>query len=133
MGWFNFDKNKGDSWRRRSPTVLRSHSVILNHISCPLPLKSFFLLCFIKFNNCCCLLSESGDWDKMDKPLHPILALNTQIIFFLNVFSDGHEAATKDGDHRPFVREHPFCLFEQIPSKYKYTGNYCWQSKYPGI
>ena len=51
--------------------------------------------------------------------------------FFLNVFSDGHEAATKDGDHRPFVREHPLCLFEQIPPKYKYTGNYCWQPKIP--
>ena len=40
------------------------------------------------------------------------------MIFFLNVFSDGHEAATNDGDHRPFVREHPLSLFEQIPPKY---------------
>ena len=63
----------------------------------------------------------------------PLATLNTQIIFFLNVFSDGHEAATKDGDHRPFVREHPLCLFEQIPPKYKYTGNYCWQPKYRQI
>ena len=31
---------------------------------------------------------------------------------------------------RPFVREHPFCLLEQIPPKYKYTGNYCWQPRY---
>ena len=38
--------------------------------------------------------------------------------FFLNVFSDGHEVATKDGDHR---EEHLLCLFEQIPPKYKYT------------
>ena len=30
----------------------------------------------------------------------PLAILNTQIIFFLNVFSSGHEAATKDGDHR---------------------------------
>ena len=27
----------------------------------------------------------------------PLATLNTQIIFFLNIFSDGHEAATKDG------------------------------------
>ena len=39
--------------------------------------------------------------------------------FFLNVFSDGHETATKDGDHRPFVPEHLLCLFEQIMPKYK--------------
>ena len=37
-----------------------------------------------------------------------LATLNTQIIFFLNVFSDGHEAATKDGDH----------LFESIHSVY---------------
>ena len=60
----------------------------------------------------------------------PLAALNTQIIFFLNVFSHRHEAAAKDGDHRPFVRDHPFCLFQQISSRYKYTGNYCWQPKF---
>ena len=32
-----------------------------------------------------------------------------------------------------FVRDHPFCLFEQIPPKYKYTSNYCWQPKYHQI
>ena len=60
----------------------------------------------------------------------PLDTFGTHIIFFLNIFSNGHGAATNDGDHRPFVREHPFCLFKQIPSKYKYTGNYCWQPNY---
>ena len=27
-----------------------------------------------------------------------------------------------NGDHRPFVQEHPLCLFEQILPKYKYTN-----------
>ena len=72
-------------------------------------------------------------WEHTKYRWIPLATLNTQIIFFLNVFSDGHEAATKDGDHRPFVREHPLCLFEQILPKYKYTGIYCWQPKYRQI
>ena len=42
-------------------------------------------------------------WERIRYRWIPLATLNTQIIFFLNVFSDGHEAATKDGDHRPFV------------------------------
>ena len=49
----------------------------------------------------------------------PLATLNTQIIFFLDVFSNRHEGVTKDGDHRPFVREHLLCLFEQIIPTYK--------------
>ena len=57
-------------------------------------------------------------WEHIRYRWIPLATLNTQIIFFLNVFSDGHEVATKDGDHR---EEHLLCLFEQIPPKYKYT------------
>ena len=70
-------------------------------------------------------------WEHIRYRWIPLATLNTQIIFFLNIFSDGHEAATKDGDHRPFVREHPLCLFENIPATTT-VGNPN-TVKYPGI
>ena len=76
-------------------------------------------------------------WEHIRYCWIPLATLNTQIIFFLNVFSDGQEAATKDGvlgDHRPlFCSRATLCLSKQILPKYKYTSNYCWQPKYHQI
>ena len=97
------------------------------------------LLCeliFFPLDKTKCCFNKLDIWrysTVLQYPRATIWKHSDQIIFFLNVFSDGHEAATKDGDHKPFVREHPFCFFEQIPPKYKYTGNYCWQPKYRQI
>ena len=43
----------------------------------------------------------------------PLATLNIKFIFFLNVFSDGHEAATKDGDHRPSFYSRASIVFIQ--------------------
>ena len=56
-------------------------------------------------------------WEHTKYRWIPLATLNTQIIFFLNIFSDGHEAATKDGDHRPFCSRASIVFIQTNPAK----------------